>query len=602
MQSESLLSLETPQVCLLHSSGTLGRIQRSNHKHNPDSHTVLIPVRPKARLTRMPYTPPSKPPSEPPSKPIPPATAAGFGGSRKMSARNVRPALPRSASYLTRYRKQSSVASVSSCEDGVENQLTPPGTSEDLRGLIPSDSVRQSPPPLTDGRGMPPGTILSPPESLSGSDDETLRIRRQPVNFEELKVAVSQISARWENSPPKSGEPSRPAAAIGAERMHKSFGTGVPNVLASRKSSQASLSTVPKTILVQGSSIDSESSEGGSEENSEEDSEGDLRHKPSMIRKKSGELVRSALRPSQRRSTSVPGTPTFPKAVHFDSNLEHVRHFLQVDHPLAVSAGSSPNFEYAEYPFPHSEDGQPARLGPPEWELIASNFPTDSIPRNSLPVRVERIWLSNDSKSMLGSVAVANFAYHKLVACRFTFDEWNGVSEVAAEYTSEVCPRSSAQGYDRFTFTIKLSNLTHLETKTLLFCIRYNVHGQEYWDNNNNANFQVHFRKRNLTPNWKNNSQDTEAEPSGQLPRSTGWLFRNGYGSGTTLEERLKAKDYWKLAFEKVEGNGPMALSSYEATSQWPGIMASNGESPAMRGYSYEEILNRFCFVCRAAG
>ncbi|KAJ6780589.1 hypothetical protein PWT90_11276 [Aphanocladium album] len=73
------------------------------------------------------------------------------------------------------------------------------------------------------------------------------------------------------------------------------------------------------------------------------ESEEDFQHKPQMVRKKSGELVRPALRgSSRRRPLSMPGTPVFSKAVHFDSHLEHVRHFLQVDRPLAVSAGSSP--------------------------------------------------------------------------------------------------------------------------------------------------------------------------------------------------------------------------------------------------------------------
>ncbi|KAK3363768.1 hypothetical protein B0T25DRAFT_53590 [Lasiosphaeria hispida] len=78
--------------------------------------------------------------------------------------------------------------------------------------------------------------------------------------------------------------------------------------------------------------------------------------KPQMVRKTAGELVRPALRPpSSRRPSSMPGTPTFSKAVHFDSHLDHIRHFLQVDRPLAVSAGSTPSEKEsdddADYPF-----------------------------------------------------------------------------------------------------------------------------------------------------------------------------------------------------------------------------------------------------------
>jgi hypothetical protein len=54
------------------------------------------------------------------------------------------------------------------------------------------------------------------------------------------------------------------------------------------------------------------------------------RNKSSMLRKKSGELVRSALRlPSAKlRLSSMPGILIYFKAVYFDSHLEHVRHFL----------------------------------------------------------------------------------------------------------------------------------------------------------------------------------------------------------------------------------------------------------------------------------
>merc|ERR1712169_73219 len=76
---------------------------------------------------------------------------------------------------------------------------------------------------------------------------------------------------------------------------------------------------------------------------SEEDTDEDLMTKPQMVRKKSGELVRPALRPSsRRRPSSMPGTPVFSKAVHFDSHLEHVRHFLQVDRPLASAPAHPP--------------------------------------------------------------------------------------------------------------------------------------------------------------------------------------------------------------------------------------------------------------------
>jgi hypothetical protein len=62
----------------------------------------------------------------------------------------------------------------------------------------------------------------------------------------------------------------------------------------------------------------------------------------------------------------------------------------------------------------------------------------------------------------MGSVAVANLAFQKFVACRFTLDYWKTTSEVAAEFSHEIRPKASPEGHDRFQFTIKLSDLANL--------------------------------------------------------------------------------------------------------------------------------------------
>lgn len=218
----------------------------------------------------------------------------------------------------------------------------------------------------------------------------------------------------------------------------------------------------------------------------------------------------------------MPGTPTFSKAVHFDSHLEHVRHFLQVDRPLAVSAGSSPVDNYdsdTEYPF--SGDERPGvRPLPFEWEIIMTNFPVETPVRKAQAVRLERVWLSSDQKSLIGSIAVANLAFHKSVACRFTLDYWKTTSEIAAEYVCEIRPADTPCGQDRFNFTIRLSDLANLESKTLYFCIRYGVNGQEHWDNNNGTNFQIDFRKKLVPQNGKRGSIGAASRPVNGLPKS----------------------------------------------------------------------------------
>lgn len=240
-----------------------------------------------------------------------------------------------------------------------------------------------------------------------------------------------------------------------------------------------------------------------------------------MLRKKSGELVRPALRPSsaRRRPSSMPGTPTFSKAVHFDSHLEHVRHFLQVDRPLAVSAGSSPVEQYdSDTEFPFTEDN--GRTPPFEWEIVVSNFPAETPIRLSLPVRVERVFLSSDNKTLVGSVAVQNLAFNKYVVARFTLDYWKTTSEVVAEFNQDI-RQPKHDGYDRFNFNIKLADQANLEAKTMYFCVKYCVNGQEYWDNNNSTNFQIDFRKKYKPQNGKRGMQGAASRPvQNALPRS----------------------------------------------------------------------------------
>lgn len=365
---------------------------------------------------------------------------------------------------------------------------------------------------------MPNGAIISPPDSGS-DDDERLEIRgRRLGQLKDLRDAVSQLSQSKASSPERTSvaqqAPEEPSTPRG---MHISFST-------------SSLSSLPKSgrrishvrSATESDALDIMASLGSSVSLSDESDE-DLKYKPQMVRKKSGELVRPALRPAaNRRPSSMPGTPVFSKAVHFDSHLEHVRHFLQVDRPLAVSAGSSPVENYdsdTEYPFPGSN--RTTTKSPPfEWELVTTNFPHDSPSHADVPVRVERVWLSADQKSMLGSVAVANLAFQKSVTCRFTLDYWKTTSEVNGEYSHEIRPRETPLGQDRFQFSIKLSDTINLESKTLFFCIRYNVNNQEFWDNNNSANFQVDFKKKHLPQNGKNNFQGAASRPLNGLPRS----------------------------------------------------------------------------------
>lgn len=392
-----------------------------------------------------------------------------------------------------------------------------------LDGPVAGNQSRSAPPtrPVVAAPGIP-----SPPESShTSSDDETRPGRgRDLVNLAELQDAIRILEQYRTGSPERMSEKTKQAQiTLDLSRVRSDISNQPPNEQTA-SSARPPLSAGARKISHSRSNTDSSilrdyqrnqfemAARSPSDSDPEEFADDELRTKPVMVRKKSGELVRPALRPSysKRRPSSMPGTPTFSKAVHFDPSLEHVRHFLQVDRPIAVSAGSSPIDstldDEAEYPFPH-------RSSPFEWEIRLTNFPPAAGKGMSLPVKVERVYLSSDNKNLMGAIAVQNLAFHKLVVARFTLDHWKTTSEVVADFCNDVRRKHADDAYDRFVFSIKLDDQAHLENKTMVFCVRYNVNGQEFWDNNNSLNYQVDFSKKPVAPTGKNGMRGNSARP-----------------------------------------------------------------------------------------
>ena len=352
---------------------------------------------------------------------------------------------------------------------------------------------------------------ISPPSS--GDDEVTERRgRTRDVKLAELQAAIRIIEQHRTGSPDphecEETKKARIALGLPGPRLdlsrtghdsqpnlspHLPLSAGARKISHSRSTTDASaFFDFPRNKF----DSPAQSTSPSDDEDIEDD---ELRIKPALIRKKSGELVRPALRASsmKRRPSSMPGTPTYSKAVHFqESGLEHVRHFLQVDRPIAVSAGSSPAEPLDEdHEFPFGSDGSSSESPHYEWEIRLTNFPRDTIERQVLPVRTEKVYLSADTKVLHGSVAVRNLAFHKLVVARFTLDYWKTTSEVTAEYDTDVRKKLVDDDCDRFVFSIKLEDQAKLESKTMFFCVRYHVNGQDYWDNNGNLNYQIDFSK-----------------------------------------------------------------------------------------------------------
>jgi hypothetical protein len=462
----------------------------------------------KAQADRMPYTSPVQLSLPAPLPPTSSSAPVRLDTSESISTPTpaTRPNLPRSYSstaYIRRHRRSPSVSKsvlLPAVESSTEDVLPRHAIVD------PHASLRQSPPPVNNAM-IPAGAIISPPESGANSSDDDLSPtgpRRGRVSLDKLDAAIRSL--QQEREAMQDGTTATPSRAVNAVKIERPSLTAEARKISHSRSSTES--AIPK--LVESSSASSS--------DSDPDEEVDMTKKPPMLRKKSGELVRPALRPASRkqRPSSMPGTPTFGKNVHFDTHLEHIKHFLQLDKPLAVSANTSPVENYStelEYPF---------HTGPVyEWEIRLANFPKDTASRARAPVRLERMFLSSDNKTLVGVVAVANVAFHKRVVARFTLDYWKTVSEVGAEYNHDVRRRHAHDGYDRFNFTIKLADQANLENKTMFVCIRYNVGGHEFWDNNKSMNYQVDFARKEKAPSSeKCSATSSSGHAAPALPRS----------------------------------------------------------------------------------
>ncbi|WVQ77739.1 hypothetical protein IAR50_007429 [Cryptococcus sp. DSM 104548] len=223
-----------------------------------------------------------------------------------------------------------------------------------------------------------------------------------------------------------------------------------------------------------------------------------------LIRKKSGEVLKSALKQGGSSGTatpadtdtedgralyesrSCPATPSGIKFVHFDAHLERVKLFVHDQKPLVVSRDGSPLMEDEGDDYPFGDMEQERKV----LQISLPNFPTYHDPQSEL--YLESIFLNDDRQSLRGIILCKNLSFQKWVAVRFTFDWWQTTSEVTGVFKESV----KGGQYDRFMFTIKLGDLIpKIEQKTLFLAARYNVDGREIWDSNGGQNYQVLFTK-----------------------------------------------------------------------------------------------------------
>ena len=172
----------------------------------------------------------------------------------------------------------------------------------------------------------------------------------------------------------------------------------------------------------------------------------------------------------ESKISSAPATPA--KTVHFNDGLEQVQHFLQIDRTISISADLSPTNRVNEQKDTLLRSNGSSSQST-QWKVTATKFPRASN-RDQQLFHFESLYLSADCGRLIGAVTVANIAFEKQVAARFTIDDWQTVSKVTTEYKWTPKP---ADAYDQFRFAITLPARADLHTTAAIFCIRYRVNG-----------------------------------------------------------------------------------------------------------------------------
>lgn len=238
---------------------------------------------------------------------------------------------------------------------------------------------------------------------------------------------------------------------------------------------------------------------------------------PRLVRKKSGELVKSSLKlnslanDTKTRSKSMPTTPTYNKSVHFGNDVD-VRYFDERERPTAISADASPIlkargvkaiFEVMDGGNVDLDDDEDSDdlddLDDPlmiTWKMEMTNF--SKIKYNEKfnegsKVFLEKLILDEDDNCLSGSIAAKNLSFDKCIHIRYTFDSWRTVIEIEANFTKEITRILKRSNYDRFTFKIPLSKFEMLnnDQTDISFCIRYRYGIEEVWDNNHHKNYHL---------------------------------------------------------------------------------------------------------------
>lgn len=192
-------------------------------------------------------------------------------------------------------------------------------------------------------------------------------------------------------------------------------------------------------------------------------------------------LVRST---SLKSGKSPPGTPFKKKIVRFADalglDLAAVRTIVSEELPFVPASA-----------FTHLQLAPLVRSPPPcTLELKALFSQPGASPTFMTRLTSQRVCLESVVSSgcaLHAVIRVLNVAFEKLVVLRYSLDNWRSFCDLRAVYL----PGSSDGISDRFGVDVYL---TPQGDAQLQMCVRYVVGDQEYWDNNDGANYCFEFR------------------------------------------------------------------------------------------------------------
>lgn len=348
---------------------------------------------------------------------------------------------------------------------------------------------------------------------------------------------------------------------------------------------------------------------------------------PPLLRKKSGELLKSSLKLNElacnqlHRSNSMPNT----KSVKFADDLENVKYFhhtsiildssddsdsdsifdfdtdseLDEDDDLTSSSnGNVPNTpSYSD-----NNTNTNTTNTSTAWEIVHNDTPHNSNSLNFLrlnthnEVILESLKLNSNKNALIGFVFVQNISFQKQIIVKLTYDNWKSFIEIdnsnyiSSNHLFNYSSKNSIT-YDKFSFIIKLDLLsTYSKNLDIKFCIEYITNGTSYWDNNNTRDYSVKLIKQRPQQPQPQQTQQPQKRSS-----TAGRFSRSRKGSLFDLDDGIKLKNNNNFIDSFKRPNQPQQQPQHQ-----PRTLMKKTQSDSclveLSSHQYSKLVENFCF------